>query len=209
MKTNFDVKVGERGPERVNWELGVVHGEGSAAQALLDEVEHQQRPLPPEPRLPRPKAYRPTGLCKEFREFALRGNVLDIAFGLLLGVAFGKIVTSLVNDVLLPPIGQLLGGVNFTDLFLVLDKSKGEFTSLAKVHEAGVPVIAYGQCISSVLDFVIVAICALLMIKLVNAARRQHSATASLPITIKTCPYCCSAIPMRATRCPYCTSLVK
>ena len=209
MKTNFDVKVGERGSERVDWELGAGHGEGPVAQAVLDEVDNRQRPLPPEPRLPRPKVHRPGGLSKEFREFALRGNVLDMAFGLMLGVAFGKIVTSLVNDVLLPPVGQLLGGVNFTDLFLVLDRSRGEFASLAKVREAGIPVIAYGQGISAVLDFVIIAMCALVMIKWVNTARRQHGAVTLPPATIKSCPYCCSAIPMRATRCPYCTSLVK
>ena len=193
MKTNFDVKVGERGSERVDWELGAGHGEGPVAQAVLDEVDNRQRPLPPEPRLPRPKVHRPGGLSKEFREFALRGNVLDMAFGLMLGVAFGKIV----------------GGVNFTDLFLVLDRSRGEFASLAKVREAGIPVIAYGQGISAVLDFVIIAMCALVMIKWVNTARRQHGAVTLPPATIKSCPYCCSAIPMRATRCPYCTSLVK
>ena len=140
----------------------------------------------------------------------MRGNVIDMTFGFLLGIAFGKVVTSLVNDIVLPPVGQLLGGVNFTDLFLVLDKSKGDFTSLAKVRDAGIPVIAYGQCISSVLDFAIIATCILLMIKLVNTARRQHTAASTAPpATIKTCPYCCSAIALRATRCPYCTSLVK
>ena len=209
MQTQFEAQVRERGPDRVKWELGVAHGEGSAGQALLDEVSNQQRPLPPESRLPRPKPSRPTALSKEFRELAVRGTFLDVAFGLVLGLAFGRIVTSFVNDVLLPPVGQLLGGVNFADLFLVLDKSKGEFTALANARAAGVPVIAYGQCISAVIDFALIGICVLLAIKALNTARRRSAVAGTTTATIKTCAFCCSAIPLRATRCPYCTSLVK
>jgi len=148
-------------------------------------------------------------LIKEFKEFALRGSVADMAAGIILGTAFGKIVTTLVADILLPPIGQVLGGVNFADLFLVLDKSKGEFTTLAGAREAGAPILAYGQCISTVLEFLVLVVCVFSMVKLLNTFRRQHTPTASPPATIKSCPYCCSAIPMRATRCPFCTSVVK
>lgn len=148
-------------------------------------------------------------LFKEFKEFSLRGNVADMATGIILGVAFSKIVTSVIEDIFLPPVGQLLGGGNFADLFLALDKSKGEFTTLASARDAGVPVLAYGQCLGTVLEFVVLAGCVFVMIKLINTFRRQHTPATLPPATIKTCPYCCSAIPLRATRCPCCTSAVK
>ena len=149
------------------------------------------------------------GLMKEFKEFAVRGNVADMAIGVILGAAFGRIVTSLVNDVLMPPLGQLMGGVNFSDLFLVLDKSKGEFHSLADARKAGVSVIAYGQCINTVIDFIIVAFCIFLVVKLMNRLNRQQPHAPIPAPTTKSCPYCCSSIPIRATRCPCCTSDVK
>lgn len=148
-------------------------------------------------------------LLKEFKEFAMKGNVLDMAVGVILGAAFGKIISCLVNDVLMPPIGQLLGGVNFSDLFVLLDKSKGEFTSLAKAREAGAPVIAYGQFINTVLDFLIVAFCVFLAIKAISSLKRRQIPAPTPAPTTKNCPFCCSAIAIRATRCPHCTSEVK
>ena len=148
-------------------------------------------------------------LLKEFEEFSLRASVADMAAGIILGAAFGKVVNSLVDDILLPPVGQLLGGVNFVDLFLTLDKSKGEFTTLASAREAGIPLLAYGQCLSTILQFFILAFCVFGLVKFLNRFRRQHTPVAAPPATIKSCPFCCSAIPLRATRCPNCTSAVK
>jgi len=149
------------------------------------------------------------GMIKEFKEFAMRGNVLDMAVGVILGVAFGKIINCLVHDVLMPPIGQLMGGVNFSDLFIVLDKTKTEFTSLAKAREASVPLIAYGQFINTILEFLIVAFCVFVVIKLMNSMKRKQAPAPAPAPTTKNCPYCCSAIAIRATRCPQCTSEVK
>ena len=185
----------------MNWELGVAHGEDSRPPAALDNGSAQQRPLPPDPPPDRWTAIP--------RLITLPGTVGDIAAGILLGVAAGKVVTSLVNDVLLPPIGLLLGSVNFTDLFLILDKSKGDFSSLAKAREAGLPVIAYGQIIATGFEFLVGVATVLTAVKLVNTLRRHQQPQATSPTTIKTCSHCCSAIPLRATRCPYCTSAVK
>ena len=101
------------------------------------------------------------GMIKEFKEFAMRGNVVDMAVGIIIGGAFGKIVTSMVNDVLMPPIGKAMGGVNFADLYINLDNTKGPFKSLADAKAAGVAVIAYGSFISTIIDFIIVAFCVL------------------------------------------------
>lgn len=149
------------------------------------------------------------GLIKEFKEFAMRGNVVDMAVGVILGAAFGKIVSCLVSDVLMPPIGQLMGGVNFSDLFILLDKTKGDIHSLAQARAAGAPVIAYGQFINTILDFLIVAFSVFLMIKLLNSLKRRHAPPPVPAPTTKNCPYCCSTISLRATRCPHCTSEVK
>ena len=188
-------------PERVNWEMGVAHGEDSVPPAALDDGGAQQRPLPPEPQ--------PDRWTVIPRRIAHPGTVGDIAAGILLGIAAGKVVNSFINDVLLPPVGQLLGGVNFTDLFLILDKSKGDFASLAKAREAGLPVIAYGQTIATVCEFLVAVAMVLTAVKLVSTLRRRQEPPAMSPTTIKTCSHCCSAIPLRATRCPYCTSSVK
>jgi large conductance mechanosensitive channel len=149
------------------------------------------------------------GLIKEFKEFAVRGNVLDMAIGVILGAAFGKIVTSVVNDILMPPVGKLMGGVNFADLFLVLDGAKGEFNTLAAARAAGVPVVAYGACINTVIDFLIVALCVFFVIKIMNTLKRRQAPPPTPPATPQTRPTCCSAIPLRATRCAHCTSEVK
>ena len=137
------------------------------------------------------------GIVKEFKEFALRGNVVDMAVGIIIGGAFGKIVSSMVGDILMPPIGKLLGGANFADKFVCL--SNGSYPSLAAAKVAGAPVIAYGSFISAVIDFVIVAFCIFALIKAMNALQKPAPTT-------KECPHCLSVIPIRAMRCAHCTS---
>jgi large conductance mechanosensitive channel len=147
------------------------------------------------------------GFFKEFKEFATRGNVIDLAVGVIVGGAFGKIVTSLVNDVVMPPIGKLLGNVNFSDLFLSLDPQKTEgITSLARAREAGAAVIAYGAFLNNVLDFLIVAFCIFLGIKGINRLQRTIAPPPTADPGTKECPFCVSRIPSKATRCPHCTS---
>jgi len=149
------------------------------------------------------------GMLKEFKEFAMRGNVVDLAVGVVLGGAFGKIVTSMVNDILMPPIGKVMGGVNFADLFINLDPDKTlpngtPITSLAQAKMAGAAVIAYGQFINSILDFVIVALCIFAVVKAMNTLKRRlENAPAAAPAT-KECPECLSSIPVKAKRCAHC-----
>ncbi len=147
-------------------------------------------------------------MLKEFKEFAVRGNVVDMAVGIIIGTAFGKLVSSVVNDVIMPPIGKLLGGVNFADLFINLDPSKTlpggtPVTSLAQAREAGAAVIAYGQFVNSVIDFLIIAFSVFLLVKLINAFRRRQETPAP---AARNCPYCRMEIAVDATRCPHCTS---
>ena len=144
------------------------------------------------------------GMLKEFKDFAMRGNVVDMAIGIIIGGAFGKIVTSMVNDILMPPMGRLMGNVNFSDLFIQLD-DKPKFESLAKAKEAGSPVIAAGTFLNVVIDFIIVAFCIFLMVKLMNAIKKGPQAD---PAT-KDCPFCISKIQIKATRCAFCTAEVK
>ena len=141
-------------------------------------------------------------MLKEFKEFAMRGNVLDLAVGLIIGAAFGKIVTSFVNDILMPPIGMLLGRVSFKDLFLNL--SGQNYPSLEAAKAAGAPTINYGMFIQNILDFVIVAFAIFLIIKQVNRLKKPAAA----PET-KECQYCATTIPKKAVRCPSCTSELK
>ena len=136
-------------------------------------------------------------MFKEFKEFAMRGNVVDLAVGVIIGAAFGAIVTSLVNDVVMPPIGMLMGGLDFKDYFIALKPT--DLTSLDAVKKAGVPVIAYGQFLNNILNFLIVAFCIFLIVKQVNRLR------APAAITTKECPFCFSTIPIKAVRCPQCT----
>jgi len=145
-------------------------------------------------------------MLKEFKEFAMRGNVLDMAIGIIIGAAFGKIVTSLVNDVIMPPIGLVLGKVDFTNLYLNL--SGGSFVSLADAEAAGAPLIKYGVFLNTVLDFIIVAFVIFLVVRQVNKLRRKEEAPPPEPAT-KDCPYCVTSIPIKATRCPSCTSELK
>ena len=148
-------------------------------------------------------------IVKEFKEFAMRGSVLDLAIGIIIGGAFGKVVSSMVNDVLMPPIGRLMGNINFADLFINLDSTKGPFDSLAKAKEAGAAVISYGVFINTVIDFIIVAFCIFLMIKAMNALRKKEAPAPAPAPTTKECPYCLSTIPIKATRCSHCTSEVR
>ena len=141
-------------------------------------------------------------MLKEFKEFAMRGNVLDLAIGVIIGAAFGKIVSSFVADVLMPPIGKLMGGVDFTNLFLVL--GSGHFDTLKAAKDAGAATLNYGLFINSVIDFLIVAFAIFLVVKAVNRAMPKP-APAAAPAT-KECPFCLSAVPVKATRCAFCTS---
>jgi large conductance mechanosensitive channel len=139
-------------------------------------------------------------MFREFKEFAMRGNVVDLAVGLIIGAAFGKIVTSLVNDIIMPPIGLALGRVDFSNLFLNL--SGQPYASLAEARAAGAPTLNYGIFLNTVIDFVIVAFAIFLVIRFIN---RLHQAPPVTPTT-KACPYCVSVIPLNASRCPQCTS---
>jgi large conductance mechanosensitive channel len=142
-------------------------------------------------------------MLKEFREFIARGNVIDLAVGVIIGAAFGKIVTTLVEGVMMPPLGLLLGRIDFSSLFYVLDASKGIPPSLAEAKANGIPVVAYGQFINDVVTFIIVALAVFLVVKQVNRMKRPVPVAA---VTTKDCPFCASAIPTKATRCPNCTS---
>ena len=141
-------------------------------------------------------------MFKEFKEFAMKGSVLDMAVGIIIGVAFGKIVSSFVSDVLMPPLGLLLGKVDFTNLFVTL--SGGSYATLAAAKEAGAATLNYGIFLNTVVDFLFVAFAVFLMIKQVNRMRRPAPAAAALPT--KECPYCISTIPLKARRCPACTA---
>ena len=140
-------------------------------------------------------------MLKEFKEFAMRGNVLDMAVGIILGGAFGKIITSLVGDVIMPPIGLLLGKVNFNDLYFSLDGKT--YASLAAAKAAGAPTINYGMFINTILDFIIVAFVIFLLIRQMN---RLMPAAPPAPPSTKDCAFCASSIPVKASRCPNCTS---
>ncbi|HYF50253.1 MAG TPA: large conductance mechanosensitive channel protein MscL [Planctomycetota bacterium] len=148
------------------------------------------------------------GLIKEFKDFAARGNVIDMAVGVIIGAAFGKIVSSAVSDIIMPPIGKALGNVNFSDLFYSLDPEKtANITSLAKARETGAAVIAYGSFINTLIDFTIVAFCIFLMVKAINELKKRFEAPppAAAPTT-KDCPRCLMSVPVKATRCGHCTS---
>ncbi|SFK27276.1 large conductance mechanosensitive channel protein MscL [Methylophaga sulfidovorans] len=146
-------------------------------------------------------------MLKEFKVFAMRGNVIDMAVGIIIGGAFGTIVKSLVTDVIMPPVGLLLGGVDFTDLFVTLKEgaTAGPYTTLATAQEAGAVVISYGIFINAVISFLIVAFAVFLLIRSINKLQREQEAEPT-PITEKECPKCFSSIPIKATRCPCCTS---
>jgi large conductance mechanosensitive channel len=143
-------------------------------------------------------------MLKEFKEFAMRGNVLDMAVGIIIGAAFGKIITSFVGDILMPPIGRALGKVDFSGLFLNI--SGKSYDTLAAAKAAGAATINYGLFLNAVIDFLIVAFVIFMLVRQVN--RWKQPAPAAAPAT-KDCPSCCMAIPVKATRCPHCTSEVR
>lgn len=147
-------------------------------------------------------------MLKEFRDFIARGNVIDLAVGVIIGAAFGKIVTTLVEGVLMPPLGLVLGRIDFSSLFYVLDTSKGIPPSLAEAKAMGIPVIAYGQFINDVIGFLIVALAVFVLVKQVNRIKSGMDAPhpPAGPPTTKECQYCASTISIKATRCPNCTS---
>ena len=146
-------------------------------------------------------------MIKEFKEFAMRGNVLDMAVGIIIGAAFGTIVTSLVNDVIMPPIGLLLGNVDFSNIFAVLREGKvaGPYASVASAKAAGAVTLNVGVFINTIINFVIVAFAIFLLIRSINRLKRQEEAAP----TTKDCPYCLSSVPIKATRCAHCTSELK
>jgi len=144
-------------------------------------------------------------VVREFREFIARGNVIDLAVGVIIGAAFGKIVTTLVEGIIMPPIGLVLGRIDFSSLFYVLDPSKGVPASLADAKAKGIPVITYGQFLNDIISFLIVALAVFILVKQVNRLKRE--APAPSPAS-KECPYCATSIPLKARRCPNCTSEV-
>ena len=146
-------------------------------------------------------------ILKEFKDFAMRGNVVDMAVGIIIGAAFGTIVKSLVDDVIMPPIGLLLGGVDFSNLFIVLKSGSaaGPFATVAAAKQAGAVTLNIGLFINTVISFIIVAFAVFMLIQGLNRLKRQKPAPAGAP-TMKECPFCCSIIPIKAKRCPNCTS---
>ena len=142
-------------------------------------------------------------MMKEFKEFVMRGNVMDLAVGIVIGAAFGKIVGSLVNDVLMPLIGQLLGRVDFANLFVTL--GEGKFDTVAAAKAAGVATLNYGVFLNTIVEFLIVAFAIFMVVKWVNSLRRPAPAAAP---TTKDCPHCATAIPLAAKKCPNCTSVL-
>lgn len=143
-------------------------------------------------------------MLKEFKEFAMKGNVLDMAVGIIIGAAFGKIISSFVSDILMPPLGLLLGKVNFTNLFFTL--SGASFATLDEAKKAGAITLNYGVFLNACIDFLLVAFAVFLLVKQVNRMRAPAPAPA---VTTKECPFCASAIPLKAMRCPQCTSELK
>jgi large conductance mechanosensitive channel len=146
-------------------------------------------------------------MFKEFKTFIMRGNVLDLAVAVIIGGVFGKIVSSLVNDLIMPPIGLAVGQVDFSSLYLNL--SANTYASLAEAQKAGAPVIKYGLFINTVIDFLIVSFVIFFVVRLANRLQRQQPAEAPAAPTTKECPFCLSVIPLKATRCSHCTSEMK
>lgn len=144
-------------------------------------------------------------MLKEFKAFVLRGNVLDLAVAVIIGGAFGKIITSLVDDVIMPPIGLLLGKVDFSNLYI--NMSGETFTSLAEAQAAGAPTLNYGLFLNNVVNFLIVALVIFLMIRAMSKLVKKEEAV--VEVTTRECPYCMTAISKKASRCPHCTSEVE
>jgi large conductance mechanosensitive channel len=149
-------------------------------------------------------------MLKEFKEFAMRGNVMDMAVGIIIGAAFGGIVNSLVTDIIMPPIGLILGNIDFSNFFLVLKEGKvpGPYPSVAAAKAAGAVSVNYGVFINTLVSFLIVAFSVFLLVRSINRLRRKEEAPAAVPTT-KECVYCFTSIPIKAMRCPHCTSELK
>lgn len=145
-------------------------------------------------------------MLKEFKEFALKGNLVDMAVGIIIGGAFSKIISSLVNDLVMPPIGKLIGNVDFANLYINL--GDGEYDSLASAQEAGAATINYGLFINNAIDFIILAFVIFMVIRMMNRLKREAEAPPAEPTT-KSCPLCFTEIPVKASRCPHCTSDLK
>jgi large conductance mechanosensitive channel len=151
------------------------------------------------------------GMVQEFKEFAVKGNVIDMAVGIIIGAAFGTIVKSLVSDILMPPIGLLLGNVDFSNLFIVLKEGAavaGPYATLANANSAGAVTLNYGMFINTIISFVIVAFAIFMVIKNINRLKKKEEAKAAAPTT-KECPFCFSSVPLKAIKCPHCTSDLK
>ena len=150
------------------------------------------------------------GFVKEFREFAVKGNVVDMAVGIIIGGAFGTVVKSFVDDVMMPPIGMLVGDVDFQDMMVVMKEgaTPGPYETLAAAKEAGAVTLNLGMFINAAVSFAIVAFAVFLLVKGINRIKRQEAAAPTPPPSTKECPFCASAIPLKATRCPHCTSEV-
>jgi large conductance mechanosensitive channel len=142
-------------------------------------------------------------MWKEFKEFAVKGNAIDLAVGVIIGAAFGKIVTSIVEDLLMPPFGRIVGNLNFTDLYIPLSDKITPGMSLADVRKAGLPALAYGSFITVTINFLIVAFCIFLVVKGINRLKKPSPTAAPV---VKDCPACAMTIPIKATRCPHCTT---
>ncbi len=147
-------------------------------------------------------------MLQEFKAFAVKGNVVDMAVGVIIGAAFGAIVTSLVNDVIMPPVGVLLGGADFANHFVVLKAGAAlapPYATIEAAKEAGAVTLNYGKFINSIISFLIVAFSVFLLVRSLLRLKKQEAAAPAAPTT-KDCPHCCSAVPLKATRCPHCTS---
>ena len=149
-------------------------------------------------------------MLKEFKKFAMRGNVIDMAIGIIIGAAFGTIVKSFVSDIIMPPIGLLLGSVDFSNLFVMLKEGAdaGPYASLADAQAAGAVTINYGVFLDAVISFLVVALVTFLLMRSINKLQTEEEAPPAEPTT-KECPYCLSSVPIKATRCPYCTSTLE
>jgi large conductance mechanosensitive channel len=152
------------------------------------------------------------GMMKEFKEFAVKGNVVDMAVGIIIGAAFGTIVKSLVADVIMPPIGLLLGNVDFSNLFMVLKEgaeAAAPYATLADATAAGAVTINYGTFINTIISFIIVAFAVFMLIRNVNKLKRKEEVAPAPAPTTKDCPYCLSSVAIKATKCPFCTSTLE
>ncbi|HLR32123.1 MAG TPA: large conductance mechanosensitive channel protein MscL [Fodinibius sp.] len=147
-------------------------------------------------------------MWKEFKEFAVKGNVIDMAVGIIIGAAFSTIVTSFVNDVIMPPIGLLLGGVDFSNFFVVLKEGSvpPPYETIAAANEAGAVILSYGAFINTIISFLIVAFAIFIVIRYINSLKRSPEEVTEKAPTTKNCTFCISEIPVKATRCPNCTS---